>query len=132
MASPSLSVVLAEPNALLREKIAGVIGRHAAVWCVVQVPSGEALLRGAEDLGPDLVLADLPILLDARVVARLRALRSRPRLVALVDAESPPYAGAAARLGLDGVVEKGRAGEAAEAIFGRLAGQSTVGGGAGG
>lgn len=106
----SLSVLVAEPNPLLAEKTAGLAARYEHVWCVAQVSSAQGLERAMRALDPDLVLADLG-LLQAAGAAALRRQESSRHLVALVDALSAPYLAAAARLGIDAVVEKSRLGE---------------------
>lgn len=105
------SILLAEPNPMLREKLAGVLARDRRVWCVVQVEGRVGLERGATDLRPDFILADFSLLKDGAAVGALRRVAVRARLVALADNVHSAHLQTAGRLGLDGVVEKSRAAE---------------------
>lgn len=107
----SLCVLLAEPNPLMREKIAGMLFRHRAVWCVINVRSESDLIRSAVHHHPDLVLAELNILRDKGTVESLRRISPFSRIVALADSGAEPYVAAAHRLGLDGLIERALAGE---------------------
>ena len=104
----SFSILIAEPNQLLREKIAGVLTRDESVWCVTQVEGCNGLARGVHDLQPDFILADLSFLKDSILVSNIRHSSQGARIFALVDTGSEPYEEVANRLGLDGVIEKGR------------------------
>jgi DNA-binding NarL/FixJ family response regulator len=104
----SFSILIAEPNLLLREKIAGVFTREASVWCVTQVEGCNGLARGVHDLQPDFILADLSFFKDPQTVPGIRRSSRKSRIFALVDAGTEPYEAVAARLDLDGVIEKGR------------------------
>lgn len=104
----SFSILLAEPSLLLREKIAGVLARERNVWCVVQVEGRSGLVRGATDLQPDFILADLGMLKDRQTLDYLRSVSRCSRVVALADSVGDAHLQAAGRLGLDGIVEKGR------------------------
>lgn len=108
----SLSILLAEPNLMLREKIAGVLARNESIWCVIQVDGAEGLARGANEFRPDIVLADLSVLKHPGTLRVLRRRWTKSRIIALVDSQSQPYLEAARRLGLDGAIEKGRVAEA--------------------
>lgn len=105
------AILLAEPNFLLREKIAGVLARHKYVWCMVQVDDQEGLVRGAADLCPDIILVDLCMAQERKVVDRLRQFAPSARIIALSDIASEPYLEKAYRLGFDGLREKSRIGE---------------------
>lgn len=107
----TFSILLAEPNLMLREKIANVLSRNERIWCVVQVDGTEGLARGASRLKPDFILADLSILKEADTLSLLRRCSTDSRIIALADSQSEPYVSAARRLGLDGAIEKGRVGE---------------------
>lgn len=104
----SYSILLAEPSLLLREKMAGVLSRNERIWCVSQVDSLNGLTRGISDLQPDFILADIVILMDPETLAIIRQSAASSRVIALVDSKSEPYVEAARRLGLDGILEKGR------------------------
>jgi DNA-binding NarL/FixJ family response regulator len=106
--SRSFSILLAEPNLVLREKIASVLARDERIWCVVQVDGAEGLARGAGRIRPDLILADISILKHQDMLIVLRKCSAGSRIIALADSQSEPYVKAARRLGLDGAVEKGR------------------------
>jgi DNA-binding NarL/FixJ family response regulator len=106
--SRSFSILIAEPNLLLREKIAGVLTREESVWCVTQVEGCDGLARGVHDLQPDFILADLSFLKDPKMVNGMRRSSRKSKIFALVDAGTEPYEALAARLALDGVIEKGR------------------------
>jgi DNA-binding NarL/FixJ family response regulator len=105
----TFSVLLAEANLLLREKIASVLARSERIWCVIQVDGTEGLSRCAGRLQPDLILADLCMLKDPDILKLLRRSSAGSRIIALADSQSEPYVEAARRLGLDGAVERGRA-----------------------
>jgi DNA-binding NarL/FixJ family response regulator len=107
----SVSILLAEPNLLLKEKIAGVLARHEGVWCVVQVSRKLELVRAVARLSPDFILADLPLLMDPETIEILRVFGESARIFALVDTSSGPYSNLGLRLGLDGLIEKSRVGE---------------------
>lgn len=109
---PSFSVLLAEPNMVLREKIASILASDERVWCVVQVREAEGLQRGSSRLQPDLILANWSILKNPDIVEFIRRFSSGSRVVALTDGDAGPYLQTARRLGLDGCLEKGRVGEA--------------------
>lgn len=104
----SFSILVAEPNLLVREKIACVLARHGRVWCVTQVGGRDELIRGVANIQPDFILADLSILKDPKVVALIRRSMKSSRIFALVESETQPYIDAARRLQLDGVIGKGQ------------------------
>ena len=104
--SRPVSILLAEPNWLLREKMAGVIARHEDVWCVIQVGVSEGMLRAAGEVQPDLVLADLRLLHDGTTVRALRARAPSACVFALAEQLGGPYLATAVRLGLDGLLDK--------------------------
>jgi len=103
----SFSILIAEPNLLLREKIAGVLARDECIWCVTQVDGCGGLARGAVNLQPDFILADLSFLKIPETVTNIRRSSGASRIFALVDSEMDPYEEIAKRLGLDGIIEKG-------------------------
>jgi len=105
------SILIAEPNLLLREKMAGVLSRSEKIWCVSQVDSLHGLTRGISDLQPDFILADIVILMDPETLAEIRRSCASSQVIALVDSKTEPYVAAARRLGLDGIIEKGRVAE---------------------
>lgn len=113
----SVSILLAEPNLLLKEKIAGVLARHEHVWCVIQVGGKLELVRAVARLSPDFILADLALLKDPETIEVLRVFGESARILALVDTSGDPYVGLAARLGVDGLIEKSRIGES---VFGEI------------
>jgi DNA-binding NarL/FixJ family response regulator len=106
----SLSILLAEPSQLIGRKIAAILSQNKAVLWVVHVEVGAQLLAKAEQLSPDLILADLQILKKPQTVENLRRVTPRSRVVALTGSVSVPYVRASASLGLDGMIEKGRIG----------------------
>ncbi len=116
----SISILLAEPNLLLREKIAGVLARKSQVWCVHQVDVSSGLLRGACDFQPDLILADLGALKDLEILANLRRFSPQSKIFALVDAISGPYLQAAERFALDGLMERSHVEESMDRLLERL------------
>ncbi|MFH1755995.1 MAG: hypothetical protein ABIA59_09855, partial [Candidatus Latescibacterota bacterium] len=87
----SFSILIAEPNQLLREKIAGVLTRDESVWCVTQVEGCNGLTRGVHDLQPDFILADLSFLKDPLLVSNIRRFSRNSRIFALVDTSTEPY-----------------------------------------
>jgi DNA-binding NarL/FixJ family response regulator len=103
------SVLLAEPNLVLREKIASVLARNERIWCVIQVDGTEGLARCAGRLEPDIILADLSMIKDRDMLRFLRRCSGPARIIALVDSRTEPYMEAARRLGLDGAVDRGHA-----------------------
>jgi DNA-binding NarL/FixJ family response regulator len=121
------SVLLAEPNPLLREKMAGLFTRNRSLWCVIQVDGRGNLARAAAQTQPDFILADLTILKDPEMLSFLRRTSADSRIIALVDAKLEPYMKAARELGLDGAFEKGHVGEEIRATISAIeeAGEST-------
>jgi DNA-binding NarL/FixJ family response regulator len=113
----TFSVLLAEPNSLLREKMAGVLTRSRHIWCVIQVDGSSNLARAAAQAQPDFIAADLAILKDPEMLGFLRRASADSRIIALVDARSEPYMKVARELGLDGAFEKGRVGEGIRAMI---------------
>ncbi len=105
------SILLADPNVFLREKIAEILSRQDNVGCVMQVGDPEPLLREARLNRPDLVLADIGLLAGRDLVVRLMDCCPRARIVAMVDTCSEPYVQAVQALGLDALLEKARVGE---------------------
>jgi len=103
MTIDTCSILLAEPSALLREKIAGLLGRMDQIWCIGQVATPRDLVRATGTLQPDLVLADLKLLATAGLLEQLRHLAPRAQVIGMVDTLSPPYASRARELGLDGI-----------------------------
>jgi DNA-binding NarL/FixJ family response regulator len=115
------AVLVAEPNVLVKEKIANLIGRHDDVWCVAEVGEGlEVLLEAARRLQPDIVLADLAVWRTAGACEAVRAICAATATYALVEHCETAYVDAARHLGLDGVVEKARVGEFLQQGFGSL------------
>jgi adenylate cyclase len=107
----SISILLAEPNLLLLQKLAAALTRHPAVWCVALVGDRDGLQRAAARVRPELVLADLNLLRDTHTVEALRKCAAQARILALVDAaddDVTPYRDACARLGLDGAAPRTR------------------------
>jgi DNA-binding NarL/FixJ family response regulator len=114
------SVLLAEPNPLLREKMAGVFTRNRTLWCVIQVDGRGNLARAAAQTQPDFIIADLTVLKDQEMQRFLRRTSADSRIIALVDTKLEPYMKAARELGLDGIIERGRAGEEIRAMIGTI------------
>jgi DNA-binding NarL/FixJ family response regulator len=114
------SVLLAGANPLLREKLAGVLTRNRAFWCVIQVDGSANLARAAAQAQPDFILADLTILKDMEMLRFLRRTSADSRIIALVDSKVEPYVKAARELGLDEIIECGRAGEELRSMIGAL------------
>jgi len=115
--SRTYSVLLAEPNPLLREKMAGVFARSRNFWCVIQVEGRGNLARAAAQAQPDFILADLNTLNDQEMLSFLRRTSGDSRIIALVDYKLEPYKKAARKLDLDGIFEKGRVNEEIRAIL---------------
>ena len=113
----SVSILLAEPNLLLKEKLAGVLARHDDVWCVVQVSRKLDLIRGVALIKPDFVLADLALLEDPETIEILRVFCEGSKIFAIVDTGSDPYSERVSQLGLDGMIEKSLV---AESITGEI------------
>ena len=105
------SILLAGANPLLREKLAGVLTRNRAFWCVIQVDGRGNLARAAAQAQPDFILADLTILKDPEMLRFLRRTSADSLIIALVDSKVEPYMKAARELGLDEIIECGRVGE---------------------
>ena len=103
-----VSIILLEPNVLLREKIASILARNERVWCVVQVNSRADLARAVAQLHPDFILADIVSLKGATSVQILGWRTCSSHILALVDTVSEPYQHEAVRLGLHGLIEKSR------------------------
>ena len=102
----AVSIIVAEPNLLLREKIAGVLTRNNRVWCVVQVSRKDELVRAAAQINPDFILADVSILRDADAEEVLSWFSYASQIYVLVESMSGPYELLRSRLGLSGLIEK--------------------------
>ena len=114
----SYCVLIAEPNLLVREKIASLAARHARVWCVVEVGAHrQALVEASQRLRPDLILADLGLLREPGLVDSLRQVVPECLLHALIDQAVAPYLELARWLGLDGAIEKGGAGDVIQQLL---------------
>jgi len=111
------SVLLAEPNPMLREKMAGILTRSSTFWCVIQVQGRGNLARAAAQAQPDFVVADLLLIKDPELIEFLRQTSVDSRIVALVDAKLGFYKKAIRELGVDGVIERGRAVEDLNAMI---------------
>lgn len=105
------SILLAEANPLLREKMAGLFTRNRSLWCVIQVDGSGNLARAAAQAQPDFILADLNILKDPELLSFLRRTSPDSRFIALVDAKLEAYLKAGRELDLDGIFEKGSVSE---------------------
>lgn len=112
-----LSILVVEPNYLLREKIACVLARDKRVWCVTHVQGRDDLTRGVVNIRPDFILADLNVLNDPETVDFIRRSSQTSRIFALVDSHVQQYMTVARNLGLDGVIEKGRVVEELEEMM---------------
>ena len=99
-------ILLAEPNLILQEKIAGILIRQKNVWCVVQVNGRDELLRGAANIQPDFILAGIAVLNDRQTIDSLRKSTGSCRIIAMTDSASEQYQQAIQRMGLDGIIEK--------------------------
>lgn len=104
----SFSILIAEPSLLLREKIASALARDKRVWSVTQVGGRNELARGVVNIRPDFILADISILNDVDTVRTIKRSSGMSQVFALVDSDTGSYAEIARRLGLDGIIEKGR------------------------
>ena len=103
-----ITILLAETNTFLGQKIEEILSRDEAVRWVAHVTKRSQLLREAPILYPDLILGDIALLKEKGTVEALRQRSPRARIVALTDSADEPYAIMTRRLGLDGMVEKGR------------------------
>ncbi len=104
----SFSILLAESNIFLGQKIEEILSRDEAVLWVFHVTGRAQLLREAANLHPDLILGDIKLLKDKKIVDTLRQTASFARIVALTGSEAEPYMVLTRSLGLDGMLEKGR------------------------
>jgi len=102
------TILLADPNSFLRERIAGILVRQDNIECVVQADAAEHMLTAARDHRPHLILVDLSLLQDRELVAHLKRCSPDSRLLVLVEVRTEPYVRAACDLCADGVLEKGR------------------------
>ena len=116
-ARPSLSILLGEPNLLLRERLAAALWRRVGIWSVMQVGDRDALVRGAVLVRPDLVLADLALLREPETMSALHDVAAPLRVVALLEVDDEPYREACRRLGLDGAVRKSLATDVLDALL---------------
>ena len=102
------SILLAEENRFLGQKIVEILLRDSSVLWVFHVTRKSTLLHEAAKLHPDLILSDITLLKEKQTVETLRRTTPFTRIVALTGLEAEPYAILSRRLGLDGMVEKGR------------------------
>jgi len=107
----SVSLLLAEPSPMLREKMAGILGRHDRIWCVTQVGSKSELVRAATHIRPDYIIADISLIKSSNLVDVLRGVSLGSRIFGLVDRKAEPYERLAGQLGLHGVFERSSVGE---------------------
>ena len=77
-----VSVLLCEPSAMLRERLAMALAREGEVWCVVEVLHPSDLVRGVLELRPDLVFADLMALRQPGCLTAIRRYAPRTAVVA--------------------------------------------------
>jgi DNA-binding NarL/FixJ family response regulator len=84
-----------------------VLARDKKIWCVTQVNGRGGLVRGAVQIQPDFILADLVTLNDPETLKFIRRNSPASRIIALVDSKSEPYVEAARRIGLNSIIEKG-------------------------
>jgi DNA-binding NarL/FixJ family response regulator len=104
----TVSLLLAEPNSMLREKMAGILGRYERIWCVTQVCSKAELVRAASQIRPDYIIADISLVKSPDLVDVLRGVSLGSRIFALVDRKAEPYERLVEHLGLHGLFERSR------------------------
>ncbi|MCP4600442.1 MAG: response regulator transcription factor [Proteobacteria bacterium] len=106
----TITILVAEPSPFLAQKILDILSHDETVLWVFHVSRRTQLLREAAKLHPDFILADLRILKTSQTVDSLRRVTPHSRIIALTESESAPYVRVTTKLGLDGMIEKGRIG----------------------
>ncbi len=107
-ADRSFSILLAEANIFLGQKIEELLSYDEAVLCVFHVTGKVQLLHEAATLFPDLILGDITLLKEKQTVETLQQITPLSRIVALTSSETEPYEKLSQQLSLDGLLEKGR------------------------
>ncbi len=101
-------VLLADDHLLMREKVTRLLESEFDI--IGAVPDGEALLKEATELDPDIVILDIsmPGLTGIEAARRLRETGSHAKIVFLTVHEDPDYVREALWTGALGYVVKPR------------------------
>ncbi len=101
-------VLLADDHLIMREKVTWILESEFDI--IGAVPDGEALLKEATELDPDIVILDIsmPGLPGIEAARRLREAGSRAKIVFLTVHEDPDYVREALATGALGYVVKRR------------------------
>lgn len=117
-ATPSVarSVIVAEPQWLVRKGLIAVIDKIPACRVIGEAGTGLELLRAADSLRPTLVLLSLAITDPGctEVIKQLRAGHDAPKVLVLSQHRAEAGARDALRAGCDGFIDKEHGGEALE------------------
>lgn len=107
MTGPSVRVLIADDHTMVRESLAALL-RGDGIEVVAQAADGVETLQRAQDLRPDVVVADLsmPRLNGLEVIRRLRAQADAPRVLVLTMHQEDEYILQAVRAGASGYVVK--------------------------
>lgn len=107
MTGPSVRVLIADDHTMVRESLAALL-RGDGIEVVAQAADGVETLQRAQDLRPDVVVADLsmPRLNGLEVIRRLCAQADAPRVLVLTMHQEDEYILQAVRAGASGYVVK--------------------------
>ena len=101
-------IVLAEPNQMIRERIAEILSRDENILSVVQIGELPELFNVVKETEPDFIFVSLALIKERQTVKDIRKYAANCRIMALTDSISEPYFNVIRRLELDGIVEKSR------------------------
>jgi DNA-binding NarL/FixJ family response regulator len=128
-APPPVRVLLVDDQALFREALATLLGVRPEIEVVGEAGDGEAALRQAATLRPDVVLMDLhmPVLDGIAATRRLRVEQPEVRVLALTTFDDDEDVFAALRAGAVGYLLKDVASDRlVEALLAAARGQSVL------
>jgi len=118
-ASPSIRVLLAEDQNMLRGALAALLDLEADITVIAQAANGREALKLARDLSPDVIVTDIemPQKTGLELASDLNLAESRARVIILTTFARPGYLRRALDAGARGYLLKERpASELAEAI----------------
>jgi len=102
-----ISILVAESNDFLREKIAGRVSRNKSVRVVSQISDFMDIVQAAMECAPDIVIADVrQTMMNRGVISELRSVCPNIKVFLSADSTTGQYAEAARAMNADGIIEK--------------------------